>query len=263
MTLRNRSLTLLLASAALLSGGLTGCAEEAPPPVAKVAPPPPPPEPEAPKLTPISELMARYGIDSRVNLPEERAPNTDADRIAVLKFFDAFARGNADALKPMLSGPDAVLLDAMVSRGEFAKSTGSVTRIDIRCGKGVGDGAGKDCALAVFHAGDNFEPQLWEYVSRDESGEFEAVAAPPKIMDKLTGDNWILQWYGEVRAEMAKADEPDEVIAIAQSDFTEGESSGESSAPEGDTPSAPGGMRGKRTPGAPISAPKAPGFGTK
>ncbi|MFM7051297.1 MAG: hypothetical protein ACKOYN_04070 [Planctomycetota bacterium] len=258
MTLRNSSLTLLVASAALLSGGLTGCAEEAPPPVAKVAPPPPPPEPEAPKITPISELMARYGIDSRVNLPEDRAPGTDADRIAVLKFFDAFARGNADALKPMLAGPDAVLLEAMVSRGDFSKSTGSVTRIDVRCGRADGS----NCALAVFHAGEGFEPQLWQYTARDESGEFEAVAAPPKIMDKLTGDDWILDWYKEVRAEMAKADEPDEVIAIAQSDFTSEESASESSSGE-ETPSAPGGMRGKRTPGAPISAPKAPGFGTK
>ncbi|MCE2881882.1 MAG: hypothetical protein LW636_05940 [Planctomycetaceae bacterium] len=259
MTLLKNSLTLAVAAGALLAGGLVGCAEDAPPPVAKVAPPPPPPEPEAPKVTPIKELMARYDIDGRVNLPEERAPDNDADRIAVLKFFDAFARGNADALKPMLSGPDAVLLDGMVSRGEFSKATGATTRIDVRCGKEDGNA----CALAVFHVAEAFEPQLWQFTSRDESGEFEAVAAPPKIMEKLTGDDWIGVWYKEVRAELAKADEPDEVITLAQSDFTETESESAAADPGVETPSAPGGMKGKRTPGAPIDAPKAPGFGTK
>ena len=61
--------------------------------------------PAPPPVTPVSELMAKYGIDDRVRLMEQNAPGTDAERIAVLQFFhammvqrrireDAFQRGS-------------------------------------------------------------------------------------------------------------------------------------------------------------------------
>jgi hypothetical protein len=259
---RNTCLTLTTAvtSSILAAAVLTGCEPPPPPPpppVVKVAPPPPP----APTVVSIKDLMAEYDIDPRVNLPEEKAPGTTEQRVAVLKFFDAFARGNSEALKPMLSGPDQLRLDGMVDGGIFKKTTEAITRIDVRCGRQDGG----DCALAVFHVAEEFEPQLWVYTAGDRP-EFDAVATPPRIMEKLSGDNWIAAWYEVLKLELAKADEPDVVIELVQSDYsTEDDSnSTASSAPTPAGPSAPGGMPGKRKPsGPPIKAPKAPGFGTK
>jgi hypothetical protein len=259
---RNTCLTLTTAvtSSILAAAVLTGCEPPPPPPpppVVKVAPPPPP----APTVVSIKDLMAEYDIDPRVNLPEEKAPGTTEQRVAVLKFFDAFARGNSEALKPMLSGPDQLRLGGMVDGGIFKKTTEAITRIDVRCGRQDGG----DCALAVFHVAEEFEPQLWVYTAGDRP-EFDAVATPPRIMEKLSGDNWIAAWYEVLKLELAKADEPDVVIELVQSDYsTEDDSnSTASSAPTPAGPSAPGGMPGKRKPsGPPIKAPKAPGFGTK
>ena len=69
-----------------------GCEEEAPPPPPVVqAPPPPPPAPPKPAVTSIADLMVEYHIDPKVHLPEEKAPDNNPDRIAVLQFFDGFA----------------------------------------------------------------------------------------------------------------------------------------------------------------------------
>lgn len=257
----HRDLTSLLAGAALAAGAfLGGCSEPPPPPPPPVAKAPPPPPAPVRTVTPIKELMAQYNIDPRVNLPEERAPDNDPARIAVLKFFDAFVRGNTDGLRAMLSAPDQFQLDGLVTSGAFAKTTEGVTRIDVRCGRGPDS----ECTLAVFHVGEQFQPQLWAYTINDNGGEFDSVATPPGIMDKLSGDNWIAAWFDVLKMELAKAGEPDEVIEIPQQDFT----TDDGTAPPVDTggtgpgPAAPGGP-GKRTPGAPIDAPRAPGFGTR
>jgi hypothetical protein len=262
MTHRKTIQTLLapLAAMTCASAMLVGCGEE--PPAVVQAPPPPPPKAEAPpppKVPTIAELMARLDIDPRVNLPEERAPQTEEQRVAVLKFYDSFARGNADALKPMLSAPDQFLLAEMVDAGTFAKSTADISRIDVRCGTE----GGNTCALAVFHVGEGFEPQLWVYDATKSTPEFDAVATPPAIMNKLSGDNPIAVWYEVLRLELAKADEPDEQPALPKQDFTK-EQETSSSSDEGSAPAgAPSGSPGKRMPGAPIKAPKPPGFGTK
>lgn len=256
--LRSAPRHVLLLSSVAACVALAGCGEEPAPVV--VAPPPPPPAPvvEAPKVASIAELMAQHDIDPRVNLPEDRAPRTTEQRVAVLKFFDAFARGNADALKPMMSPPDQFELDRLVETGAFKASTEPITRIDVRCGR-----AGDECALAVFHVGEEFQPQLWTYVVRGDAGEFDAIATPPGIMEKLSGNDWIAAWQAIVAAELAKADEPDEVLEIPQQDFTQEEAaSSEGGSPGVETPSAPGGAPGKRPPGNPIKPPKAPGFGT-
>jgi len=113
--------------------------------------------------------------------------------------------------------------------------------------------------------GDDFEPQLWVYAagdSVDDLPEFDSVATPPGIMNKLSGDNWIAAWYEVLRLELAKADEPDAVIDIPQTDFTTEQQVTQES-PGVNQPSAPGGLPGKRPPGAPIERPRAPGFGNR
>ena len=244
---------------------LGGCSDPPPPPPVVQAPPPPPPPPPAPTATPVSELMSRLDIDRRVSMPEEFAPATDGERVAVLKFYDAFVRGRADALRPMLSGPDQLQLDGLVEAEVFGKTIDGVTRIDVRCGKAEGE----NCTLAVFHAGESFQPQLWVYSVNGEEGEFDSVATPPKIMEKLSGDDWIAAWMKEVKLELAKATEPDEVIEIPQTDFTEessntGPDGQPAAAPAGGGDGKPGGAPGRRLPNGPkVAPPRAPGFGTK
>jgi hypothetical protein len=259
MTHRKNSARMLrLATAAVVAlapAFMVGC-EPPPPPPAPIVKAPPPPPPPPPALTPVRELMAQYDIDPRVNLPEERAPGTDEQRIAVLKFFDAFARGNAEALRSMLSGPDQLQLDGMVKGDTFKNTTASITRIDVQCGRQDSD----DCALAVFHVGSAFEPQLWVYTAGD-TAEFDSVATPPDMMEKLSGNNWIAAWYEVLKLELAKADEPDVVIELVQTDRGTEDASSDEKPAEG-APGAPQGVPGRRLPtGPPIAPPRAPGFG--
>ena len=262
MMRRNRFILTLSALAA--SGALVACGEEPPPVVTAPPPPPKPTAPPPPPVTPISELMAKHDIDQRVNLPESDAPATDVERVAVLKFYDAFARGNVESLKGMLSSVDQSELDRLVETGAFKTSTDSITRIDVRCGRQDSD----RCSLAVFHVGEGFEPQLWTYTAGSTSAEFDSVPSPPNIMNQLSGDDHIAVWYDIVSKELAKANEPDVVLEIPQKDFTEVETAssenggGESPGPT--APSAPRGAQGAcaaEACGAPIKPPKPPGFG--
>lgn len=241
---------------------LTGCSDPPPPP-----PPPPvvvkPQAPPPPPVTPISELMAKLNIDSRINLPEDKAPKTDAERVAVLSMFDAFARGDSARLQGMLSSPDQYELEKLVKAGTWKSSTEQITRIDIRCGQAP---TNDKCALAVFHVGDEFEPQLWAYKPSAANTEFESVATPPNVMNSLSGEDWITAWYTLWQRDLEIASKPDEVIEVKQSNRAEKEetasSNNDSESPsfQPGAPSGPG-SPGKRPPKTddPKRAPK-PGF---
>jgi hypothetical protein len=240
---------------------LIGCSDPPPPP-----PPPPvvvkPQAPPPPPVTPISELMAKLDIDPRVNLPEDRAPKSDPERIAVLTMFDAFARGDSARLQGMLSAPDQYELEKLVNAGTWKSATESITRIDIRCGQAP---TNDKCALAVFHVNDEFEPQLWAYKIAGASTEFESVATPPNVMNSLSGEDWITAWYTLWQKDLEIASKPDEEIEIKQENRSQKEdtsSSDEEGSPsmQPAAPSGPG-SPGKRPPKTdePIRAPK-PGF---
>lgn len=253
--MHRKTIQILALAVAASSALLAGCGEdEPPPPPPVVRAPEPPPPPPPPKVPTIKELMVQLDIDPRVVLPEERAPETEAQRVAVLKFFDAFVRGNSDGLRTMLSAPDQFLLDEMVKSGSFAKSTGACARVDVRCGTEQGN----TCTLAVFHVGEsNFEPQLWVYNTTGSTPEFDSVACPPGIIERLSGDNWIAAWYEILRIELAKADEPDEQPEMPKQDFTQKETAApDESSGGGD--GKPSGAPGRRMPGAPIRGPGSP-----
>src|SRR5688572_26315773 len=114
------SLCLCVIAGAGLPGVLGGCSDDASSQVAVAPPPPPPPAPPAPPpVSSIEDLMAELNIDPRVSLSEDKAPGTTDERRAVLVFFDAMARGNAQALKGMLSVTDQLELDALVESGAW------------------------------------------------------------------------------------------------------------------------------------------------
>jgi hypothetical protein len=238
-----------------------GCSQEEEPVVVNRPPPPPPPEaPPPPAVTPIEQLMAEMNIDPRVSLSEDKAPDNDIDRRAVLAFFDAFARGNDKAVQQMLPETDRPQLATLVESGAWKDTTTRTTKIGVQCGNSP---LGDKCALAVFEVsggGDPFQPQLWTYdTSDEEQPRFEAVASPPGIMDRLSG-NWISRWFELLEEEMALANAAEEEYMIAQRDLDEEEE--ESSSASGGEPSGPAGVGpGMRPPPKPRKAPAAPGAG--
>jgi len=232
---------------------LSGCGEDPPPPVVQeTAPPPPPPEPPAPSVTPIAQLMKELGISSKIRLPEDKAPATDPERVAVLKFFDGFAKSNAEAIKPVLSEEDALILDIMVKSGGFASATQPVERIDLITGS-VGN---NQYALAVFRHGEQYQAQLWEFDAKGEgktvtSQEFSSYAQPMDVLSKIRGD-LIPEWIKLVAAERRMADDPDEVIKPPQR-VQKAEEEEETAATKGNGPITAPPMR--RKPQEPIAPP--------
>jgi ketosteroid isomerase-like protein len=249
----------LLVSAGLAGLVLAGCgsgADQSAMPVAAPARPSAPPPPPRPEVTPVEQLMAELGIDRRVRLPEELAPSSDAERRAVLAFYDSFARGDSKAVASMLSELDREELDELVASDEWAQTTKKIVKIDVRCGKSPD---ARPVALGIFHIDSgNFEPQLWYYQADEAGAVFEAVATPPGVVDRLSGADWIAAWFALLEEELALADAPDEEIVITQRDVSDPNATDDPASPsyapgDGDPskPSAPGGPGTGRRPKAP------------
>ena len=206
------------ALAIMLGMALVGCGSSQPDPV--VIPVSTPSRPKTPRTPPpppttsIAQLMLDLGIDDRVSLPEDMAPMTDPERKAVLEFFDSFARGDETALGSMLTKVDLDELDELVSSGAWTDATSKISGIDVQTGTSPANG--EPCALAVFYVDGGFQPQLWYYTVDRDGAEFDAVAAPPNLMDRLYGDDWIAAWFEILDEEMALADKPDEVFVVPQ-----------------------------------------------
>ena len=245
-----RAAAVLSVAAAL---AMIGCAGEEPKQVAAVAPPPPPPSPPPkPLSTPVEQLMDELNIDRRIVLAEERAPDNDVDRKAVLVFFDALARGNSQSFKGMLPLADQMELNALVQSGAWKDTTSKITKVEVQTGK---NSLNLKCALAVVEVGSGadmtFQPQLWYYNSEREEPVFEAAPTPPGILDKLSGD-WIASWHEVLAAEFALAEKPDDDVTAPQVNLDTNESEKSS----GGGAIGGGGGGGKKPGGTPRRDPK-------
>jgi hypothetical protein len=230
---------------------LAGCGGESDSQVGDRRPPPPPPpqEPPKPAATPISDLMARLSIDERINLPEGKAPGNNPDRIAVLEFFDAFARGDADSLQTMLPLADQQELNALVESGVWEETIAGISEIAIETGTGPYE---EKCALAIFEINGGFQPQLWYYASSADGYRFDAAPTPPDMINKLYGEDWIALWHTILEEEIELANKPDEEFDLPGVAVDE-ESGGRNDSFRGSspgTPNRPGGPPGRRQPPA-------------
>ncbi len=222
-----------------------GCAgeveDEAPRTVRKVVDPGPPPPPP---VTAIDDLMEQMGIDERVVMPEESAPNTDEARRTVLSFFDAFARGDARTAGEMMEEQDKAQLDMMVEEGVWEEVTGdSILEIQIMTGRSPD---GEYCALALFETEQSLslEPQLWQFDPRDVEPVFSAVPSPPGMIDRLSGDDWITGWFEILDEEVELALKPDEDLEVPQVDLDQAPASSGARTSGGSSPTPPGGRPG-------------------
>ena len=207
-----------------------------------------------PPITSIAQMMTDLGIDSRVSLPEDMAPMTNPERKAVLEFFDSFARGDQAVLGSMLTSVDRDELDALVGSGAWVDATSKISGIDVQTGTSPVDG--EPCALAVFYVDSGFQPQLWRYTINSDGPVFDSVAAPPNLMDRLYGDDWIAAWFAILDEEMALADKPDEEFVVDQRDV--GDDTPRSSGGGGANPSSPSTPSDPSRPSAPDSPGRRP-----
>ena len=241
---------------------LAGCGSEPPPPVAKktTAPPPPPPPP-APKVTTIADLMAEMGIDDRVMMTEAKAPAKTEDRRAVLSFFDAFARADADSLKTMMPFLDEVQLDILVESGEFDDTIEELWAIEVEAGSTP---EGDSCVLAFFDIDGEQQPQMWVYAETDGAYEFSSQPTPENIMMHLSGTELVQAWFDRWAWEQERAIEADVKIAWDRVNLDDGEGGSSSSSGPSSSPRSPGtapdpGGGGGRRPTPPPRRPPGPG----
>ena len=240
--------SLLIASGAALVL-LSGCgkdeerkpiAQEEPEVEIKRAPAPPP-------VTPVSELMAKYGIDDRVRLMEQDAPGTDAERIAVLQFFHAMMVQHSEFEK-MLSSEDRTEFNAMMQGQMMNEAIGEISEVRLQCGASPDF---KPAVVAIIETYDGWQPQLWTYqISGNTMGGlppvFTSGPTPLSVMTKLSGGGQVQQWYVLLDEELTIANRPEqdsEALKVDLRNELSNVSESGSSAPLG-----PGGMPGRVKP---------------
>jgi len=196
-------------------------------------------------------LIKALGISPKIRMAEDKAPATEHERVAVLKFFDCFAKASPDGLRPALGAEDTAVLDAMVRGSAFAAACEPVTRIDLS----TAGHEGKSWVMAVYRAGGKVQAQLWTF---DVEGEgrtvskqaFASFAQPELVMSKISGSNLVADWVRLIEREKQLADEPDQPlkptarVQEVEKDAEGGSSEGEPSGPIGAPP-----MRNKPPPG--------------
>jgi len=246
--------------------GLNGCGGgESDAPAARsarpVARPTAPPPARRSAATSVAQLMSDLRIDERVMLAEDLAPKNNEDRVAVLEFFDAFARGDAETLRTMMSPVDQAELDALVEAGVWEETIAGITQIELETGRSPN---GDKCALAIFEVDWDYQPQLWYYHSLGVGEyEFDAVACPPDIMNKLYGEDFIAKWHEILDEELALADKPDEEFekpdVVLDEEEEEERSSSRGVGGGGKSPGRKPGGPGRRTPPKKKRRPPGPG----
>ena len=241
-----------------LLAGLTGCGSEPEPEPVVVTPKaaPPPVVDARPKVKTVQQLMDELGIDDRIIWQEENAPHSTEERVAILEFFDAWARGDDGDVRSSISSEDKPLLAIMVDEGLWDEATESIEEIELFSGTGP---AGNKAVFAAYVRDAEDEAQLWYYDGERADFTFQAVATPPAMMSRLSGDGQgqIEQWHTILAAELALALTPDVEVVLPTEEEEEEDYSGGGGLGMSKGPGRGGGRGGQ--PNRPKRRPPGPG----
>ena len=229
-------LTVLTLSACVLFGIGCGGEEESKTQVVQERPKPPP----KPKVKTVAKLAESLSIDSRVQLDENEAPRSEAQRIAILKFFDAMLKSDSDSLKSMMSFKDQLELDAMVNEG-LSTSMDEVSLVMLKTGNSP---EGRPCVMAIYEIELEYQVQLWFIENTGQEFTFVAVETPPRLVDKLSG-KWITNYFEWKSKQTEIAQQPDEETSYALAGESTSSSGNKGGGSEPGPPSAPGGLPGR------------------
>lgn len=108
---------------------LSGCSKPPPPP-----PPPPPAKsttPPPPEPVDTEAMVQQMQADARVQFPNSAAPTSEELARAIIGLADAFARGDAAKLRPMLDTSGASVLDELQSSGAWAETASKIEAVRI------------------------------------------------------------------------------------------------------------------------------------
>lgn len=160
----------------------------------------------------------QYGIDNRIAMAENYAPNNDADRIAILKFFHTMVSGDTPTLSTMLTPRDRPELAALEADGSFQNAISEIGAVEVRSGITPG---GDSAVVAVIQTYSDFHPQLWRFQADEFGGaEFSSGPMPLNVLEKLSGDDWVNRWYQLLDEEIAIAMQLDEEVELPQKDLS-------------------------------------------
>jgi hypothetical protein len=191
----------------------------------------------------VEKIVESLSIDPRIHLDEKEAPRSESQRIAILTFFDAMLRADAEALKSKLSFNDQLELDAMVNNG-LASSMDDVSLVILLTGESP---EGKPCVMAIYETDYetemDYQVQLWYIENSGKDSTFVAVETPPNLVEKLSG-NWIenyFVWKGK-QAKIAQQPDEEASYALAGESTSSSGNRGGGGGPSGPSgPSGPGG----------------------
>ena len=228
--------SLTLCALALFGGGCGGEEEKSGTKVVQQRPKPPP----KPQSKTVAKLLASLSIDPRVQLDEKEAPRSEAQRIAILNFFDAMLKADTDSLKSMMSFKDQLELDAMTNEG-LSSSMNEVSLVILKAGDSP---EGKPCVMAVYEIDLEYQVQLWYIENTGQNFTFVAVETPPRLVDKLSG-NWITNYFEWKSKQTEIAQQPDEETSYALAGESTSSSGNQGGGGSPGGPSPPGGLPGQ------------------
>lgn len=251
-----------VAIGSIACAGFLGCGEEeAPPtPVVQFTPPPPPPPPPEPTVKSIEDLMKELNIDPRVQLAEDNAPDTTEERVAVLLFWNAFAKGDNSYAASRMTSADRKVIEELKKNGSWDATTAKIESIQIEC---TDDGEGF-ATYGLITAGESEQPLLWDAEMAEGEASFTAFPGPADILSHLSGEDSIDSWKKYVNGLFEKyANLPDEEVEIPQTNMDVAEAEDNSPTP----PSGEGGGAGgggapmRNRPKEPVRGPEGPSPG--
>lgn len=193
-----------------------------------------------PKVKTVAQLQKELDVDERIYLDEKQAPRKAESRQAVLKFFNAFLNVDRPILQNMLSFSEQLEVDAMIEAG-LSDMMDKVTFLELKTGTSP---EGKECALAIYEIGMDYQVQVWYFENKSGPFTFTAAETPPNLVNRLSGD-WLASYFALKEKQTELANQPDSETSYALA----GETTSSSGSLDTNQPKAPSGPLGPGGPG--------------